>query len=107
VIRALRPEYRALVAATVSSDAFVAQASATANGAKMPRASWAVLEKYRVAIPSADVVVRFSKLWLDIISLQQSLVLQVRTLRSTRDLLLPRLLSGQSSPSTCEAYVSA
>ena len=95
VIRARRPEDYAFVVACVSSDAFVAEASATANGAKMPRANWDVLEKYQVAIPESTLGKRFSTLFSEILWEQQALIFQVQNLRRTRDLLLPRLLSGQ------------
>ena len=95
VIRSRRAEDYALVAACVSSDDFVAHASATANGAKMPRANWDVLEKYDVMMPSGEVSERFSRLFRGIIDNQQALVFQVKNLRRTRDLLLPRLLSGK------------
>ena len=95
VLRARRPEFFALTAACVSSDAFVAEASATANGAKMPRASWGVLAKYHVAVPVGSVAESFSRLFGNIVSQQQALVFQIQNLRKTRDLLLPRLLSGQ------------
>ncbi len=96
VIRALRPEHYAYVVACVSSDAFVAEASATANGAKMPRANWDVLKKYPVVIPKGEVAEKFSALISDIIAQQQTLIFQIKNLRRTRDLLLPRLLSGQA-----------
>ena len=95
VIRARRPEHYAVVVACVSSDAFVAEASATANGAKMPRANWGVLEKFPVVIPKGKVAEKFSALFADIIAKQQALIFQIQNLRRTRDLLLPRLLSGQ------------
>jgi len=95
VIRARRPEHYAIVIACVSSDAFVAKASATANGAKMPRANWQVLEEFPVAIPKGDIAETFNSLFTGIIDEQQALVFQTQTLRRTRDLLLPRLLSGQ------------
>ncbi len=95
VIRSRRPEHYAFVVACVSSDAFVAHASATANGAKMPRANWEVLEKYEVVIPKGKVAEQFSALTADIIAQQQALIFQIQNLRRTRDLLLPRLLSGQ------------
>lgn len=95
VIRARHPEHYAVVVACVSSDAFVAQASATANGAKMPRANWEVLEQFPVVIPQGKVAERFSALFADIIAQQQALIFQIQNLRRTRDLLLPRLLSGQ------------
>ena len=95
VIRARRPEHYAVVVACVSSDAFVAEASATANGAKMPRANWDVLEKFPVVIPKGKVAEKFSALFADIIAQQQALIFQIQNLRRTRDLLLPLLLSGQ------------
>lgn len=95
VIRARRTEHYAVVVACVSSDAFVAEASATANGAKMPRANWDVLAKYRVVVPNGKTAADFSTLMIGIIAQQQSLVFQIQNLRRTRDLLLPRLLSGQ------------
>jgi type I restriction enzyme, S subunit len=95
VIRARRPDLYALVVACVSSDVFVAHASATSNGAKMPRANWDVLKKYDVAIPNGSVAERFSELFADLITQQQILVFQIQNLRRTRELLLPRLLSGQ------------
>ena len=95
VIRARRPEHYAVVVACVSSDAFVAEASATANGAKMPRANWDVLKKFPLVIPEGKVGEKFSTLFADIIAQQQALIFQIQNLRRTRDLLLPRLLSGQ------------
>jgi len=97
VIRSRHPEHYALVVSCVSSDAFVAEASATANGAKMPRANWDVLAKYPVVIPKSEIVEKFSSLFGDIIAQQQALIFQIQNLRRTRDLLLPRLLSGQTS----------
>lgn len=97
VIRARSAEHYAFVVACVSSDAFVARASATANGAKMPRANWAVLEKYEVVIPTGKVAEQFSTLLADIIIQQQALIFQIKNLRQTRDLLLPRLLAGMST----------
>jgi len=95
VIRARQLQDYAFVVACVSSDAFVAEASATANGAKMPRANWDVLEKYQVVIPVGTVAKQFSTLFNEILGEQQALIFQVQNLRRTRDLLLPRLLSGQ------------
>ena len=85
----------AFVLACVSGDAFVAEASATANGVKMPRVNWDVPEKYQVVIPKGKVAEEFCALFADIIAQQQALSFQVQNLRRTRDLLRPRLLSGQ------------
>lgn len=94
VIRPRRPEHYALVVATVSSDDFVAHATATSNGSKMPRANWDVLRDYRVVVPSGDHAALFSRFFTDVLAQQQTLIFQIHNLRKTRDLLLPRLLSG-------------
>ena len=95
VIRARQPEYYAIVVSCVSSDEFVAHATATSNGSKMPRANWHVLEEYPVVIPTVEVARQFSAVIEPSIRQMQALVFQTINLRRTRDLLLPRLLSGQ------------
>lgn len=55
VLRPRRPEHYGLVVAIASSDEFVDHASATANGAKMPRANWDVLRKFPIVLPPAAV----------------------------------------------------
>ena len=63
----------------------------------MPRANWDVMMDFQVVIPPSKVLASFNRLvepWLDD---QRSLVFQTHNLRKTRDLLLPRLLSGQLS----------
>ena len=61
----------------------------------MPRANWSVLEKYQVVIPTGKLAEKFSEVYADVIAEQQVLIFQIQNLRRTRDLLLPRLLSGQ------------
>jgi type I restriction enzyme, S subunit len=95
VIRSREPEHYAVVACCVSSDEFVALATATSNGSKMPRANWNVLEEHLVAIPTSTVAHQFSAIVEPAIQQMQALIFQIQNLRRTRDLLLPRLLSGQ------------
>jgi type I restriction enzyme S subunit len=97
VIRSREPINYAFVVACVSSDEFVAHATATSNGSKMPRANWDVLESYDVVLPRGDVASRFSSLFCGAIAQPQALVAQSINLRKTRDLLLPRLLSGNGN----------
>lgn len=97
VISAREPHMHAFTTCLVSSDGFVAHANATSNGAKMPRANWDVMMDFPLAIPPPSLLEPFSRVvdpWIDN---QQSLVLLAANLRQTRDLLLPRLLSGQLS----------
>jgi type I restriction enzyme S subunit len=97
VISASEPTLRAFMTCLVSSDEFVAHASATANGSKMPRANWDVMMNFPVVLPPPSILESFSALVEPWIACQQSLVSRVHNLRKTRDLLLPRLLSGQHS----------
>lgn len=95
VLRPYREEHGALMIAVVASDDFVAHATATSNGSKMPRANWSVVEKYPILLPDEKLLGQFSALFSNSVSEQQSLVFRIQNLRKTRDLLLPRLMSGQ------------
>jgi type I restriction enzyme S subunit len=93
VIKGKKSEHHSLVTAIVSSEAFVAHASATANGAKMPRANWKVLVDYPIVQPPEDLLKQFSSFFQKAIDQQQVLIRQNQNLRKTRDLLLPKLLT--------------
>lgn len=95
VIRNRTPGGYGLVLAVVSSEAFVSEAVQSSQGTKMPRANWGVLEKYPVAIPSQALLERFNSFASDTVSLIHRMVNANRNLRSTRELLLPRLISGE------------
>jgi type I restriction enzyme S subunit len=95
VIRPKSPEHFAVVLGCVSSDHFVAHATQTSQGTKMPRANWDVLTKYPVALPPKPQLQQFSRCVEDIVAQLHNLIFKTRNLRRTRDLLLPRLLSGQ------------
>jgi type I restriction enzyme S subunit len=95
VIVPKKPEHFALVLACVSSEPFVSHATQTSQGTKMPRANWDVLTKYPQPVPPAKLLSLFSESVNQSVSLIENLVFKNRNLRRTRDLLLPRLLSGQ------------
>jgi type I restriction enzyme S subunit len=106
VIRSRQPEHYAMVAGCVSSDEFVALATATSNGSKMPRANWKVLEEHLIAIPELSVANQFSAVVEPAIQQMQALIFQIQNLRRTRDLLLPRLLSGQVAVDALSGAIS-
>lgn len=105
VIRARQPEHYAIVVGCVSSDEFVAHATATSNGSKMPRANWSVLKEHPIAIPTLTVARQFSAVVESAIRQMQTLIFQTANLRYTRDLLLPRLLSGQINVKATETLI--
>ena len=93
----IRPKQsvRAVVASLTSSDAFVAHAVKTSNGTKMPRADWKVLREYPIAVPPANLAQQFQLTAWPMIELGANLAAQNRNLRAQRDLLLPKLISGE------------
>jgi type I restriction enzyme S subunit len=95
VMRLIDADLHGLVLGCVSSDEFVAHATQTSNGTKMPRANWSVLKEYPVPMPPAPILARFDRLVRDAIAEAQLLAAKNRNLRTTRDLLLPRLISGE------------
>ena len=78
-----------------SSDEFVGVAVATSNGTSMPRANSRMLLTYDIPHPTRDVERAFSEAVAPMDSLRKTLAAQSRKLREARDLLLPRLVSGE------------
>ena len=91
-----------LVLSCVSSEAFVEHATQTSQGTKMPRANWDILVKYSVPVPPSSLLAQFQHLITDIVEQTQNLMFRNRNLRRTRDLLLPRLVSGELDVSELE-----
>lgn len=83
------------VVCCVSSDDFIRHATQTSQGTKMPRANWDVLVKYPLPIPPDGLLNDFNKIIADVIATSRVLMLKNRNLRAARDLLLPKLISGQ------------
>jgi len=95
VIRSRSQDFFGPVLCCVSSAEFVDQATQTSNGTKMPRANWKVLVKYPLAIPPSALLERFTAMICDIVTLIHNLVAKNVQLRHTRNLLLPKLISGE------------
>lgn len=93
VLRPRRDELRAAVLGCVSSDGFVARASASAQGAKMPRASWDIMRREPLPLPPEPLLLRYDDLAGTAIRMATTLGLQTRALATTRDLILTRFLS--------------
>jgi type I restriction enzyme S subunit len=97
VIVPKKEEWLSLVLCCVSSGDFVRQATQTSQGTKMPRANWDVLARYPVALPKEGVLRQFNDILTPILDLIRTLIFCNRNLKQTRDLLLPRLISGEVS----------
>ena len=96
VIRPADNKLNGLVLMTVSSDEFVAVTSQTMKeGSKMPRADWKQMQAYSVPLPSSGLLSTFDSVIQPIIAQLKVLTFANQKLRAARDLLLPRLMSGE------------
>lgn len=101
-IRLTNPKHTALVLSLTSSDAFVAQAVATSNGTKMPRADWKVLQNYPLPEPPEPLLKAFERTVDPMVRTAANLAAQNNRLREGRDHLLPKLISGEISVSAAQ-----
>lgn len=101
VIRPREPHWGQVVA-LVSSPEFVAHATGTSNGTKMPRADWKVIGRWPVAVPPDSLAEAFTAMARDQLGMAERLMFENRSLVALRDLLLPKLVTGQIDVSTLD-----
>lgn len=96
----LRPEkrlYEGFLLFTVFSETFIDLATIASKGTKMPRADWAFLEKLELKIPPPELLETYQTRFEDIFDLIATLLQANQQATKSRDLLLPRLISGKLS----------
>lgn len=102
LLRPRNPKYASLAVCCASSDPFVDHAVQTSNGTKMPRADWKVLKEYPVFLPPPEILGLFNETVEKLIASTQNLARKNANLRTQRDLLLPKLVSGEIDVSEAE-----
>ena len=96
VFKPLRPEWHAFATMTAFDEATVAHANAHSQGATIPYAVWdGSLSEMPLVLPSTEVTQRFESAAAPMLARLAQSFFALGNLRRTRDLLLPRLLSGQ------------
>ena len=95
VLAPVTAEWFGIALEVVSSDDFVAFVTASADGTKMPRTRWKDMARFEVPIPPLAVAARFTQIVSGITALIDCNIRQSRSLAAARDMLLPRLLSGE------------
>ena len=85
----------AFVLACISQDEFVAFTDKTSDGTKMPRTSWSRMEGYGVCLPDCEALEAFNALANPMLDRIVANIHESRSLAATRDLLLPKLMSGE------------
>ena len=81
---------------TTTTDDFVAYLTNNATGAAYPAVTAATFEKADLLIPPTPLLTKFGEASIPMAEQIHTLQRQILILRRTRDLLLPRLLSGQT-----------
>lgn len=94
----LRPRsrlYAAVAPIILSSDVTIRWAVQYSTGTKMPVIKWDIFSSMPVAIPSAAISVLYHEHAMPLLTSVAKLATRNQNLRQTRDLLLPKLISGQ------------
>jgi type I restriction enzyme S subunit len=79
----------------LNSTELVDYATAASNGTKMPRTSWEDLSRWQVALPRIDLARALSDNLQPFFSKMGQAIEESNVLASGRDVLLPKLLSGE------------
>lgn len=101
VLRAKSSEFGAYGTMLAFSDPVVAYASAHTQGATIPYAVWdGSLANYAIPIPPESLLRQFNELVQPMLMWLRRAMFRQENLRATRDLLLPKLISGELDVST-------
>ncbi|MEI8015670.1 MAG: restriction endonuclease subunit S [Nitrospira sp.] len=94
VLRPKESHFRSLVAIIASDTETIRWADTHSAGTKMPVINWGVFRTMPALLPSEGLAQQFEKIASSMFGQIGVLANQIQILRRTRDLLLPRLLSG-------------
>lgn len=94
-IRAMANVSNRMLGILMESDTYKKFIQANIGGAAQPQANATVLTSMQLVIPPLSIARAFDQLIEPMMDAAELLAVKIQTLRHTRDLLLPRLLSGQ------------
>jgi len=96
VFKPIKPEWNAFAAMTTFEESTVAYANSHSQGATIPYAVWdGSLAEMPLVLPPDDLLRQFDNVVAPMLVRISQFFFALNNLRRTRDLLLPRLLSGQ------------
>ena len=88
-------EYRAYIWSVISTDEYQKSFFKLADGAAQPNMSGPQIEGVKIILPPISLCDSYSLIVEDIFSMVDNLYFRNANLRKTRDLLLPKLISGE------------
>ena len=100
-------EWRAFALVCLSSDEFVDYTDRTSTGTKMPRTSWKAMAQYKIYLPPKRLVCAFQSTARPLLDRLGNNIHETSTLAAVRDLLLPKLMSGEIRLRDAEKLVEA
>ena len=98
--------YETYLYAMLRWSGFADEVKQHANGANVLHLLPDRIGDYRFVCPSSDIATRFGEIVLPMLALCDSFEQKNTTLRRTRDLLLPRLISGEVDVSELDITIS-
>ncbi|OAZ72373.1 Type I site-specific deoxyribonuclease [Acetobacter pasteurianus] len=105
VIDAKKDIWRSIVRLVCSSKDFVDFTGRTSQGTKMPRTSWGTMKAYELIQVPDNICFAFENITNTFFVKIQKNIMQSRNLAQLRDLLLPKLMSGEISIRDAEKMV--
>lgn len=107
VIRALSSVFQPYLWAALARDRVVAWATQHANGTKMPTLPWDVFARMPLPLPPIPLVERFNSVVEPTMDAIATCVLSNQLLAAGRDLIMPRLVSGELTLEAVEGQLEA
>ena len=95
VIAPRAPHWNSLTLACISTDDFVDYTNTTSTGTKMPRTSWKTMGQYELCFSTVQVAQAFEGSIGLLTTRIVSNIRERKALSQSRDLLLPKLMSGE------------
>ena len=105
VIRPIEARFRALLAVLLSSIDAVCWADQHSTGTKMPVIKWESFSEMPVILPDGNTLTRFHEIVWPMLQSIKTASRRIKNLRETRDLLLPKLISGHLDVSELDIVI--
>lgn len=100
VIRPKKPEYFSLCLMWFFSEDVVNYSDASSGGTRMPRTNWETLGGYDIEIPDDTIISGFDREVRPLIQKIEHNIFTIRNLSSLRNVVLPKLISGEMRANT-------
>jgi len=107
VVQPMAEDWYGPVLAVITSDKFVDEVTAASTGTKMPRTSWGNMSKFSIVMPPKSIALDYTKIVNEKVAAICCNIHESKYLSTTRDTLLPKLLSGELRVPDAEALVEA